>query len=602
MNDKMHKLLFLGSSVDYVNLDLQDTFVATMNLSDELKLKRSSQDVILFSREGQSPEIWKSVIEHCRDWLSNVSSPEFKINDISMWEFVYDELLETHGGIFDQIYHMKTILSFIKKTRPKVVETRGSFEFDLSKILETLSKKFQFEFINNSVPIKYKKRQHRVLGNKILFLERFIAGKISLLLFRKKFDSSIILTHGFYAKKISETISDIYVDELHESFIKSDKRPLVISLNLPRIHKNVLRDIFNDFGNIMTGRYRPISAYLPASYLVKQRNLSNENNELVRNFVKNSCAKFSIEDIEIFPFLTKDMVDYITKRTKDALINIEVCRKYLQIESPIRILNSEGSNLLGKSLTLACNENNVKIFAIQLGIISEELPANSSFFIPKNFNQKLIPTIFVWGKHYKDLLISRGYPESKIIEGGFHRSWKSKVNQNTGLGKYVLYVASANTNVGTFILTIDEEISSIKEMSKVIPNDTKIIVKLHPTLLPEPYREKIVESNITIIDNDKYKIEDLVAGSQVVIGKCSTLLLQSLLYGKKILWINFGSSIDFCGLTLNSIISSIESFKEKFSNTQNERSINLLKDGLLTTYGEESRETIVKKFYEVNEN
>jgi hypothetical protein len=598
MNGKMHKLLFLGSSVESVNLDLQDTFVVTMNLSDELKLK-SNQNVMLFSREGQSQEVWKSVIEYCRTWLSNVSAPKFKINDLSMWEFVYDELLETPGGVFDQIYHIKTILSFIEKTRPKVVEARGNFEFDLSKILETLSKKYEFEFVNNSTVTKQKNKEHRVLANKVLFLERFLAGKISLLFFREKFDSSIILTHGFYAKKISDTISDIYVDELHESFIKSGKKPLVISLNLPRIHRNILCDVLDDFGNIVRGRYRPISAYLPCSYLIKRRDLS-EHREMVRDFVKDSCAKFAVDGIEILSFLNDDIIDYIIKRTKDALINIEICRKYIQNESPDRILNSEGSNLFGKALTLTCNENKVKIFAIQLGIISEELPANSSFFIPKNFNQKLIPAIFVWGKHYKDLLVGRGYPESKIIEGGFHRSWKNRVNQDTGLGKYVLYVASANTNVGTFILTIDEEITSIKEISKVMPKDTKIVVKLHPTLLSGPYRENLTESNIVVIDNDRYAIEDLVGGSQVVIGKCSTLLLQSLLYGKNVLWINFGSEIDFCGLTSNSIILSIESFQKKFSNMQNEKTRDRMRGDLLTTHGEEAREIIVKKFYEDN--
>lgn len=597
MNDKMHKLLFLGSSTDYVNLNLQDTFVVTMNLSDELRLKKSSQDVILFSREGQSQENWKKVIEYCRIWLSNVSSPEFRIDNLSMWEFVYDELLETHGGIFDQIYHIKTVLSLIYKTKPQVVEIRGSFEFDLSKILETLSKKYQFEFVNNSILIKHQKKEYRILANKILFLERFVAGKISLLFFRKKFDSSIILTHGFYAKKITETISDIYVDELHESFIESGKKPLVISLNLPRIHKSVLRDILDDFGNIMRGRYRPISGYLPSSYLIKKRDLSNQQKELVRNFVKNACTKFAVDDIEILPLLSDDVVDHIIRRTKDALINMEVCRKYVQKELPVRILNSEGNNLFGKALTLTCNENRIKIFAIQLGIISQELPANSSFFIPKNFNQDLIPEIFVWGRHYKNLLVGRGYPELRILEGGFHRSWRTKVNKDTGLGKYVLYVASANTNVGTFILTIDEEITSIKEMSKVVPKDTKIIVKLHPTLLSGPYVENLGESNIIIVDNDKYAIEDLVAGSQVVIGKCSTLLLQSLLYGKNVLWINFGSTIDFCGLISNSIITSIESFKVHLSNLQTGDIGNLLREDLLSHTGELSRKTIVKEFF-----
>ncbi|CUR50910.1 Putative sialyltransferase [Nitrosotalea devaniterrae] len=597
MNDKMYKLLFLGSSTDSANLDLRDTFVVAMNLSDELKLKKSTQNVLLFSREGQSHDIWESVIEHCRIWLSNVSSPEFKINNLSMWEFVYDEFLETRGGIFDQIYHLKTILSCIEKTGPKVVEIKGSFEFDLGKILEVLSKKYQFEFLNKSIVVKHTKQQHRVIANKILFLERFVTGKLSLLFFRKKFDSNIILTHGFYARKISQTISDIYVDELHESFIKSGRKPLVISLNLPRIHKSVLRDVFDDFGNIMRGRYRPFSAYLPYGYLIKRKEISSEHKKLVRDFVEKSCTKFTIEGIEIFPLLANDITDFIAKRVQDALTNIETCRKYLQKESPVRILNSEGSNLFGKALTLACNENGIKIFAIQLGIISKELPANSSFFIPKNFNQNLVPTIFVWGEYYKNLLIGRGYPESKIFEGGFYRSWKKKVNHDIGIGEYVLYVASANTNVGTFILTIDEEITSIKEISKVIPSNTKIIVKLHPTLLPGPYKENLVESNIIIVDNNKYEIEDLVSGSQAVIGKCSTLLLQSILYGKNILWINFGSTIDFCGLISDSIITSMESFKDHLNNLHIGNADNLLRKELLSSTGETSREIIVKKFY-----
>lgn len=592
----MHTLLFLGSSTDILRLDLQDTFVVTMHLSDEIELRKTNPNVKFFHRHAQSPQIWENIIKYSRNWLSNVSSTKLNVNDISLWEFVYDEFLEIPGGVFDQIYYMKTIVSFIEENIPKKIEMKGTFQFDLSRIIEALSKIYQFEFVNNSSVIQNKKKQERVLGNKILFLERLLAGKIASLFYKKRFDSSFVLTHGFMAKKINTTISDLYVDELHESLIKSDRKPLVISLNLPRNHKNILLDITYDFCNIIRGQYRPLSTYVPLSYLIRRKSSPRDYENQVKKFIKDSCLDFRVDDISIFPFIEDEIANYLARRIHDAVVNMDICKRYLRKETPDRILNIEGSNLFGKALTWACSENGIKIFAIQLGIISKEIPVNSSFFIPKNYNQKLVPTIFVWGKYHKDILLERGYPESKIIEIGFYRNLESRKTGKSDFGKYVLYVASANVTVGTFISTIDEEITTIKELRKIIPKETAMVIKLHPTLPSKQYEESFKEQGIFIADNFKYKIEDLVSNADTIIGKCSTLLLQSTLQDKRVIWINLISSIDFCGLISNSIIQSLESFKDHFNKTSKVRAN--LKEDLLSISGITSREMLVSKFYE----
>lgn len=599
----MRKLIFLGSSTDLDALEDKEAFIIPVQLSDELELQRRGFNSKLFQKHAQSGHVWNDIVKHSRKWLldNKHAYADFNFENIPLWDLVYDEIFEVPGGVFESLYLIKTISSLIQELNPEKIETRGFFEWDIDMVLNLLSKKYQFELISNSKVLKNKKKFFRNLGSVILSLERFVIGKISLFFMAKQNCINFILTHGFYAKKLGPSIiSDLYLDDLHDYFVKSGKNPLVISLNLPRLHKSLFLDIWYDFWHILLGHYRPFIVYYSRKEFVMKRKLLARFYEIVKTKAEKNEFDVLVDDISLSPLIKKKALEYLPRRLCDAVLLMKMSERYLRMESPSKIINVEGFNLFGKALALECNRSGVEIFIPQLGMISKELPLNASFCLYTNFNKKLIPIFMIWGSFYRQIITQRGFPESKIFEVGFwrHNENKQATDSPNIFGKYLLYIAGANFHLGHYILSLDEELTTIKEIAKVIPSDMKMLLKLHPTHPYNVYEANLRGLNITIIKNEqKYNMKDLIANSVYVVGKCSTVLLQSLLLGKKVISVNFCSDIDFCGFKDSGsiFVNSIDSFKKVIENLPNSISQNFMLDQYCTYVGSVSMNKILQR-------
>lgn len=593
---QMKKLVFVGTSVDLDTLDSSDDVLfITMQLSDEFKLRKNGFNVKLFHRCAQTPVVWNDIIHYSTKWLTESHAPELKFDNVLLWDLLYDEFFESPGGAFETIYSLVTILSLIKELQSYEIEIVGIFYFDIYKILTAISQKYNLQIKNNSKLAINKENILTKLGHIALFMARFMIGKIASCIIRTKSDANFILTHGFYAKKIKNIISDLYLEGVHEYFLNKGKTPTIISLNIPRLHNNIYVDILLDFFHIMIGEYKPFSAYLSISDLLKKHNNSLYD-QMILNTTTKPLSDFSIDGIQISVLIVDKLSSFLQHRIPDCILGIKTCRRYLECESPQKILNIEGSNLFGKSLALCCDEKKIKVFIPQLGIISKEIPLNSSFFIRKNSSLNVLPTIFVWGKHFRDIIEKRGYPKSKIIESGMHRHEQIKSANPNMCDKYLLYIASANTQPDNYISNVDEDITTIKEIAKITPKDMRVIVKLHPTHHYAQYRKNL-ESNIMILQNNEYDITKLIDNAAVVIGKCSTLLLQSFLREKKTLVVNLSSSMDFCGLHIGSFVDSIELLAEQI-NGSSMYVVKNFNEEICSNVGDFARKMLFDKFYD----
>lgn len=573
----MQNMIFLGSDIDIdsLKIDLRNTIVITFSFSREIELRKKGYNVILFHRRAQDYKIWKDIVQESEKWLTqnNLKSIDVKFENVSLWDFVYDEIFEIPGGIFDCIYYIKTINSFITGFHPQQVTLSGNFEFDVNMIISQMSKTNNFILTDNSKVEKVKSKK-QTLAHKALFLGRFTLGRISSL-FRSKKDIHFILSHGYYAREKSGLVTDLYLDEIHNYFINHSVLPKIISLNLPRLHSNILVDIFYDFFRILIGRYVPFEIYTSFNNIRDKKKKIKLYYKLISKAFESDIFNFKIDYVCIAPLIKSRMSIFLPNRFYDAEIAINKSRRYLKDELPKRVLNVEGFNLFGKALSMACNEKEIQIFSPQVGIISDQIPVNPGFYLPKDFNFKLAPTFLVWGSLYKELMVQRGYPKSKIIETGFWR-----INQNPQstpiLEKYLLYIAGANLHIASYISSLDEELFIIREIANNIMPHFKMMVKLHPTHPYRIYNEKLKDLDITILrNNTNINLQSLIENASIVLGKCSTVLLQSLLSNRKTISINLVSRIDFCGLGIlneNSLdyIKDLknlktESFKNNFS-------------------------------------
>ncbi|NNL59253.1 MAG: hypothetical protein HKP31_07330 [Nitrosopumilus sp.] len=568
---QLNEIQFLGIDTDINSIENTDEkFVVSFELEKEKELKEKGISGIYFNRQAQSEKTWQDIVKTAEEWLNYWPEKPLnkgksiieilKFEDTSLWWFVYDILWENKNGVFDTIYQIHTLISLIEEIKPNKIGTIGKFEFPIIEMLYALKNKYNFEISNMNKSKELVKTNSKTISKKrINFISRLMILKI-IHLFSNKTKGSIAIfsTHGGILKRINEKViaSDQYFVGLEEFIEKNKNKMNFISLN-----KNITSKKFNELlKNTLNGKYEPWIVYYPFwSILSSYKKIKNFKK--LFSEIENSSSfveTMTVKEINIFPFLRDQFVRELPFLIGYAHIELNAVKQFISKRDPTIIFTIDAFGVAGRALNYICKKNQKRVITPQLGIISPEFPVNTAFWIKNGHDLRLIPEFFTWGNHFKKLIEKKGFPQELIKTVGF---WKTNTeNQIKKNDEYFFYICGANQTKLEYVLSLDEEIFTIRMIYEALPKGLKLVVKLHPNLDEKPYFSTLDKlDNIILIGNkEAVDVNDLVSHSKAVIGKASTIIIQAMILDKPIINVNFVGNVNFLGFKEIPMITNIE--------------------------------------------
>ena len=573
MNQKSG-LLILGENTERDNLDFDKyDLVVTMELNSEKFLNSQNIRCIYFHRHAQSKNTWEKIVSSSKKLLEEFPYQIMghkkslfellKYEDTSLWWFVYDSIMESKNGFFEIIYYFKTLLSFIENEKPKNIEIRGTVSPLIIKILNILQEKYHFKIDDMRYdPNNIKKIERTIVRKEVKLLLKFFFSKITdtnsygnkkLAIFFRHGNSSIIRKRG--KQKI---IVDHYVKELDSFLFQNKKNMIFFSYNTPERKKSFLHNLLLEFIETIIGTYHPWVGTYEFNDLKLFKKTSQEYKQTVIKFFDDeNSQEYLVDEINIMSLMKPVLIDKLPKLLAYVKTELIVTKRFLENFNG-SILSMDLFTPYGKALTFNANKMGRKIYSPQGGIISSQIALNWCFFINKNFDSRLLPKLFVWGPFYERILLERGFPSGHIKQVGF---WHKADNGTCSPKPFMLFVTGANTNKLEFVTSIEEEIFTIRKIAECIPNEMKLVVKIHPSLSKERYEKELKAKNISIAEKTA-DINLLISEAKIVIGKQSTVIINAFVNNKPIIIANFASDLDFLGIEKIPFATSPEMFKE----------------------------------------
>jgi len=565
------------------NLGLEHArMVITYNLSSEFQAKEEGIPAIFFHRYAQSKKVWKSFVKTATDWLENWPTKcifkkksiidVFRFEDTSLWWFNNYSIWESKNGIFDTLYHLIAFSTMIEENRPKIVELWGDFDYPVFEILKLLSEKYDFEIKTKNYNLKIGVQDKFSESSQLqfIFLMRFLLLKFASIFSRNNRKSIVFfLNHGHVAVKKNiegdEIIIDHYLDGFEKYFIKNKDKIKLISNSIPRLNSSFVKDLFSEFVKTARGDYKPWLCYYFFSEFREWKKLVKYYKNIVLELEKDPSFKNSmvIDGINIYPLLSNSFRGTLPRALAFVRMELKVVRRFLDKERPDVVFTTDGLNPTGRAISFACKERGITSLSPQLGVMSTQKIVNTAFFIKEEFDKRVLPNYLVWGSFYENLIIDMGYPKSLIKKVGFWRLDKGNQEASND-DKNVLYIAAANLNKLSYILSFDEEIVSIKKIYENIPEHLKLVVKLHPSQPYDLYFKTLrgLKRLIVVGGFGGPEITKIISGARVVVGKASTAIIQALIMEKPVILINFGSELNFLGIDDIPFVTTPKDFRK----------------------------------------
>jgi len=418
-----------------------------------------------------------------------------------------------------------------------------------------LSEKYNFEIKTKNYNLKIGVQDKFSESSQLqfIFLMRFLLLKFASIFSRNnRKPIAFFLNHGHVAVKKNiegdEIIIDHYLDGFEKYFIKNKDKIKLISNSIPRLNSSFLKDLILEFVRTVKGNYKPWICYYSFSEFREWKKLVKYYKNIVLEIEKDPSFKNSmvIDGINIYSLLTNSFRGTLPSALAFVRMELKVIRRFLEKERPNVVFTTDGLNPTGRAISFACKERGITNLSPQLGVMSTQKIVNTAFLIKKEFDKRVLPNYLVWGTFYENLIIKMGYPKSLIKKVGFWRLDKGD-REDSNEDKYVLYIAAANLNKLSYILSFDEEIVSIKKIYENIPEYLNLVVKLHPSQPYDLYFNTLKGlKRLNVVGGfGSPEITKIISGAKVVVGKASTAIIQALIMEKPVILINFGSEMDF---------------------------------------------------------
>ncbi len=510
-----------------------------------------------YLEKGDREKIFDYAIKLWNWYDNDILKKEFEFENLNLLSVA--DTSEFHQILIREIFNFFVIKRILEREKPKKIILSTYF----AKIIKQIDNKILLDISGE------QEHDFHIQWEKMLIRFNISNRPISIPISRKRYNQF---------KKIFEfVIGNLF--GLWQNF--ANKKPSVLFLEFnPAQYPKLLDNLKNFNGNIIFfNRRRPAAWNLQSIKLLRKHRIKLISSELSLSkqdrmkidssaeYFTNKLQKlwsdesifskiFKIEETNFWPVVSEVLYDLYRRRITEYLQLILTCKR---IFSELNIKCILSLNILGETEKTILATNNYKIPSILLEHgATNYIPSISKYDI-SNMYPIFRDKIALWGDIQKNYLSQhRNISTDRIFVTGSPRHedfFKKTKSNNTNSEKIILITPQAMSEFNGLVdtntyLRLEELLVKIFQVIKKIPN-TKIIVKMHPTLAPgnEYVKTLIHKLNPDIKILQLESVLDVIDSCDVIININTDL---------------FPSTVVYEGMIMNKPIMNITMMDEKY--------------------------------------
>ncbi len=359
--------------------------------------------------------------------------------------------------------------------------------------------------------------------------------------------------------------------------------------------------------------YFIFKSFLDCSIRKKLKFLRSRLRILWKKIDKNKTFKEAIicDDINLYSSLRQHIKSYFLKGFNSfisAARNIEAGKKILE-DYNINLTICADENGAARFLVFAAKMNSIPSIGLQHGIIttlwnvSYTHSKNDIYKYKENLNCQIPDKTAVFGNYFKKILFKEGnYPAGKVVVTGQPRFdilyenrkdySKKNIYKKLGIGngkKLAVYASQPmKSDLNTAFSAVIRTFKKLK--------DVKLIVKLHPSDDPSPYKTILQELKYEAIISKNIDLHELIICSDLLISVHSTVILEALALEKPVIQLNLMEKYDIFGEKANKLIQ----FVNRENQLSNAIKVLLYNKSYSKWLREKRKEFISEYFYKID--
>lgn len=491
---------------------------------------------------------------------------ELLFGDVTLpaWVLSYDALFEIKGGIFDSIFH-SVLAAEICTVSSGVVQVFAAKDNQLgTAVVQTLGVRARVEWQDQNAPVipvtgvspvtrLWRRFDSLLIHNLLVGLRGLWEGR------RRHGRIALLGTSGDMARlgrdrRGRHCVSDVYYENLEQALDAASPDILKVGINPPRIAKSDWKNSFLVWRLILSGAFRPWSAYAtPKDVFLVLLDRSSYRAELaVSDIDPRFRALFEVGGLSFYALLRPRLTEMLPGMLAAARFHHAIAERFVSREKVGLVISVESFSNLGRCLASALHRHGGQLWGIQGGIISPRRVTNSGFHVPALGARKelMADIFFAWGPAYCRLLERFGIPAQRLRMMGFNRAKRLPEGLPDWDVKRIVYVTGGNAMVCPYLMTTEEEYHTLQVLAASLPEGAELLVRAHPRHDVEDFRRRLADwPHVRVLAAADMSLEKCLADSSCIVGKASTVLLEAAQAGRRVLLINLGGTPDFTGFS-----------------------------------------------------
>ncbi len=517
-----------------------------------------------FERAAELALAWLAELgAHARE-AGNGANLLFGDVTLPAWALSYDALFEIKGGIFDSIFH-SVLAEEICTAASGEIQVYASKDNQLgAAVVQFLGTRAHVEWQDHNVPTISVSGVSPVM----LFWRRFDGLLIQSVLVclrglweggRKHGRIALLGTSGDMARLGRDSrgrlcVSDVYYENLEQALDATSLDILKVGINSPRIAKSGLKNSFLVWRLILSGAFRPWSAYatLKDVFGVFRERRSYRAALTESDADPRFRALFEAGGLNFYALLRPRLTEMLPGMLAAARFHHAIAERFVSREKVGLVISVESFSNLGRCLASALHRHGGQLWGVQGGIISPRRVTNSGFHVPALGARKelMADIFFAWGPAYCRLLERFGISAQRLRMMGFNRA-KRLPEGLPDLGvKRIVYVTGGNALVCPYLMTAEEEFHTLQVLAASLPEGAELLVRAHPRHDVEDFQRRLADwPHVRVMAAADMSLEKCLADANCIVGKASTVLLEAVQAGRRVLLVNLGGTPDFTGFS-----------------------------------------------------
>lgn len=492
-------------------------------------------------------EIDNTTLDLSRNWfLEENIKKSLEFHNFNIGMMLQNEFYQI---ILKHLHQIRLIRKILSNLKPDLVYTVFS-DNTIGKIPYYVSK-------SNNITTKI------LDDKKIKEFNKFDSVNFSINILGKNLDISLSKKQFEYLKKINGFYWDKKYNFKNNTKIKSqhsEKTILFLDFNLSWHEKLLDKFKERDYKLLFYNNRRPTIWNKKSLEIAKKLNiekvslnevnLDGEYSEFITNFrkqvTKTSLEKlFKFDDFDYWGIFSTELEKIIEKRAKDILIRIVKVENLLKTRKidAMWTLDDWGDD---RTIVSICHKNKIPVCILLSGSIAIQKPEEKTWICPSILGERIADKLCVWGENDKNNYMDFNLDINKIEIGGAPK-YDNLFQKKTSDENYILILTGGfpSTQNSYFLSTsVIEEFEDRfrKTLYELKKFQHKIIIKRHPTQgpqeiidLPKIFSE-IIPDAVILKDTDTI---DLISKSKIVISMQSTVIEESIILGKPIIYLPY---------------------------------------------------------------